>query len=212
MKTKWVIWDWNGTLLDDTDAALNAFNEQLARRRLPRITREFYRDNFAFPVKPFYALCGVDIEHEDWDELAREYHRSYALERKGLNIEAIAALTAVKDTGAHQAILSALRQDLLESALAEYGIADYFELVYGVDNLDGGSKLERARELMARIDSSNVVLIGDSIHDAEVAKELGIDCILVSTGGHSASRLRAVATTVDSLLAAQRNLCIEIEE
>lgn len=197
---KWVIWDWNGTLLDDTAAALNAFNAQLVKRGLPPITLEFYRANFAFPVKPFYALCGVDLAHEDWDGLAREYHRAYAAEPKALNADAIAALEAVKASGARQCILSALRQDLLDAALEEYGIRHYFDHVYGVDNLDGGSKLARARELMAEIGPpSAITLVGDAIHDAEVAKALGIRCILVATGGHSAERLRAVAPTMESL-------------
>ena len=208
---EWVVWDWNGTLLDDTVAALNAFNVQLLRRGLPPITFDFYRDHFAFPVKPFYALCGVDLAREDWDELAHEYHRSYAAEPKALNVEAVAALEAVRARGARQCVLSALRQDLLDAALTEHGIRPYFDYVYGVDNLDGGSKLERARELFAHLaaDASpygpaRITLIGDAIHDAEVAKALGVNCVLVATGGHSAARLRAVAPTADTLLQAIR--------
>lgn len=196
---KWVIWDWNGTLLDDTQAAFNAFNVQLVKRGLPPITLDFYRANFAFPVRPFYALCGIDLAHEDWDELAREYHRAYAAEPKALNGEAIAVLGAVKARGARQCILSALRQDLLDAALEEYGIRHYFDYAYGVDNLDGGSKLGRAKELMARIATTDATLIGDAIHDAEVAQALGIGCVLVATGGHSAERLRAVAPTMETL-------------
>lgn len=207
MKTKWVIWDWNGTLLDDTTAALKAFNVQLVRRDLPTISRAFYRDHFAFPVKPFYALCGVDLDREDWDALAREYHRSYAAEPKALNVDARAALEKVRASGARQAILSALRQDLLEEALEVYGIREYFDFVYGVDNLDGGSKLARAEALKEKIGTTDAVLIGDSIHDAEVAKALGFAAVLVATGGHSAARLRAAAPTVESLADAVACVC-----
>ena len=199
---KWIVWDWNGTLLDDTSAALNAFNAQLVTRGLPPISLAFYRDHFAFPVKPFYARCGIDLAHEDWDALAREYHRAYAAEPKALNAEAIAALEAVKARGVRQCILSALRQDLLEEALEAYGIRHYFDCVYGVDNLDGGSKLDRGRELLSELTTTDAVLIGDAVHDAEVARALGLGCVLVSTGGHSAERLAAVAPTADSLLAA----------
>lgn len=198
----WIVWDWNGTLLDDTTAALNAFNVQLEKRALKPISLDFYRDHFAFPVKPFYALCGVDLAHEDWDRIAAEYHEAYAREPKELNREAIAALERAKAKGYRQCVLSALRQDLLEAALARYQIRDYFEFVYGVDNLDGSSKLVRAKELLSVLSSDFTTLIGDALHDAEVAAELNLPCILVATGGHSAARLRAVAPTVNTLLEA----------
>lgn len=200
--SKYLIWDWNGTLLDDTTAALNALNVQLVKRALKPITMEYYRDHFAFPARNFYAECGIKLELEDWDRLAAEYHEAYAREPKALNGEAIAVLERAKALGWRQCVLSALRQDLLEKALEEYGIRHYFDYVYGVDNLDGSSKLERAKELMEVIaPQSDITMIGDAIHDAEVAAELGVRCILVATGGHSFSRLSAVAPTVKTLSA-----------
>lgn len=204
MSAKYVVWDWNGTLLDDTSAALNAFNRQLVKRSLKPITLDFYRDNFAFPVKPFYALCGIELEREDWDRLALEYHEAYAEETKGLNAETRAALEAIKARGIRQYVLSALRQDLLERAMEEYTLGGYFAGVRGVDNLDGSSKLERARELVRELGAKprEIVFIGDSLHDAEVAREVGARCILTATGGHSAARLKSAAPTVNTLLEA----------
>ena len=145
-----ILWDWNGTLLDDTQAALDTLNAMLARRKGRPIAMDYYRDHFAFPVKPFYKSIGVCLENEDWDALAVEYHDTYAAQPKRLNPEAVAALERVKSSGARQSIISALRQDLLDAALGEFGIRRFFDYAYGVDNLDGHSKLERARELVAR--------------------------------------------------------------
>lgn len=193
-----LVWDWNGTLLNDTEAALNAFNAQLEKRSLKPITIKFYRDNFAFPVKPFYAKCGIKLEREDWDKLAAEYHEAYAREEKALNSAARAALEAARALGFRQSVLSALRQDLLEEALAQYKIREYFDHVVGVDNLNGASKLNEARALMKKL-KGEVVFIGDSLHDAEVAREVGARALLVSTGGHSKARLQALAPTYSSL-------------
>lgn len=195
-----VLWDWNGTLLDDTDAALAAFNAQLAKRGIPPIGMEFYRSHFAFPVKPFYALCGIDADREDWDAIARDYHESYAAEPKALNREAIAALERVKAANARQCVISALRQDLLDDALERYGVRGYFDFAYGSGDLYGGSKLDRARQLVARLGGLDLIMIGDATHDKEVAEALGIRCVLCAQGGHSADRLRAVAPTGDTLL------------
>jgi len=72
-----IVWDWNGTLLDDTEACIDALNEMLAKRGLEPITLDFYRRHFAFPVRSFYERIGVKLANEDWDRLAREYHDAY---------------------------------------------------------------------------------------------------------------------------------------
>ena len=58
---KRLIWDWNGTLLDDVAAAVGALNRMLVKRGARPITIEHYRRRFGFPVRPFYAELGVDL-------------------------------------------------------------------------------------------------------------------------------------------------------
>ena len=202
-----IIWDWNGTLLDDTEAALKTLNIMIAERGGKPIDMRFYLDNFAFPVRPFYDTIGIIAKDEgEWDYIAHEYHEVYLRQQKGLNRGAIAALESAKAAGCGQSILSALRQDLLEEQTAEYGIAGYFEGVYGSNNLDGASKLDRARELVASLSRrpSAFVLIGDALHDKEVADAIGVPCILCAQGSHAAWRLREVAPTVETLADAVR--------
>jgi phosphoglycolate phosphatase len=205
---KHILWDWNGTLLDDTQAAFDTLNIMLRRRGASEITMDFYRDRFAFPVRPFYEAIGVKLEAEDWDALAVEYHDIYAAQPKKLNIETVAALSAVSAAGAWQSIISALRQDLLTAAVRdEYGLGGFFEYIYGVDNLDGASKLTRAKELvetLRRRGENDLTLIGDSLHDKEVADELGVKCVLCSQGSHAHWRLERVAPTSSTLLNAVR--------
>ena len=206
---KYILWDWNGTLLDDTQAALDTLNIMLARRGHagPPVTLEFFRDHFAFPCRPFYDMIGMHVEDAEWDALAKEYHDLYAEQPKALNRETIAALERVKQSGAKQSIISALRQDLLDEVTERMGVAPYMECIYGVDNLDGASKLDRALELMSRIapeigEQPDVVLIGDALHDKEVADALKVRCVLCGQGSHAAWRLRAAAPTGDTLLEA----------
>ena len=124
----------------------------------------------------------------------------------------IAALERVKASGARQSIISALRQDLLEEITAELGVAKYMDRICGVDNLDGFGKIDRAKELISALQTSQTsqtpqtsqtfVLIGDSLHDKEVADALGVRCVLCAQGSHAGWRLRAVAPTGDTLLEA----------
>jgi len=203
----YILWDWNGTLLDDTQAALDTLNVMLARRGAKPIGMDFYRDHFAFPVRPFYESIGMELMREDWDALAREYHAIYAARPMALNRETIAALEKVKAAGVRQSIISALRQGLLDKVTAAYGVAPYMECIYGTDNLDGSSKLDRALELMSAIapasgEKLDVILIGDALHDKEVADALGVRCVLCAQGSHAGWRLREVAPTGDTLLEA----------
>ncbi len=204
----YVLWDWNGTLLDDTQAALDTLNTMLERRGRKPIEMGFYRDRFAFPVRPFYEDIGVCLENEDWDALAREYHDVYAERPKRLNAETFAALQLVEESGAKQSIISALRQDLLEEITAELGVARFMERVCGVDNLDGKGKIPRAKELLTELKAlhgnADFTLIGDSLHDKEVADSLGIRCVLCAQGSHASWRLSRVAPTADTLLEAVR--------
>ena len=204
----YILWDWNGTLLDDTEAALATLNEMIAVRGGQPIGMEFYRDHFAFPVRPFYDKIGIVAHNEDeWNGIAHEYHEVYGRQPKKLNPLAVTALEMAKEAGCRQSIVSALRQDLLEADMARNGVTKYFERICGSDNLDGASKLERARDLLAELSVPrspfpvpHFVLIGDALHDKEVADALGIDCILCAQGSHAAWRLRAVAPTGDTLV------------
>ena len=226
----YILWDWNGTLLDDTEAALATLNEMITVRGGQPIGMEFYRDHFAFPVRPFYDKIGIVAHNEDeWNGIAHEYHEVYGRQPKKLNPLAVTALEMAKEAGCRQSIVSALRQDLLEADMARNGVTKYFERICGSDNLDGASKLERARDLLADLSVPrspfprhslrsawslpygsrpptrggyvpHFVLIGDALHDKEVADALGIDCILCAQGSHAAWRLRAVAPTGDTLV------------
>ena len=207
MSRPYILWDWNGTLLDDTQAALDTLNIMLARRGAKPIALDFFRDHFAFPCRPFYDMIGMHVEDDEWDALAKEYHDLYAEQPKQLNRETLAALERVKRSGAKQSIISALRQDLLDEVTARMGVAKYMECIYGVDNLDGASKLDRALELMSHLapqfgEQPDVVLIGDALHDKEVADALKVRCVLCGQGSHAAWRLRAAAPTGETLLEA----------
>ena len=195
---KRLIWDWNGTLLDDVPAAVNALNRMLVKRGASPISIAHYRSHFGFPVRPFYAELGVDLDRWNWDEICEDFHSYIAEEPQSIREDAVEALQLAKDCGFRQCVLSALRQDLLESSLEKNGLSGFFDLVCGVDNLDGASKLQRGRELAAVLDADmgNAVMIGDTLHDAEVAKALGIGCVLISCGHQAPERLAAAGVPV----------------
>ncbi len=198
-----IIWDWNGTLLDDTQAGVNAVNGMLAARGLPLIDVPYYRDVFGFPVKDFYRTIGFRLNEENWDEMAREFHTRFLADTTlRLHDCAVATLAFFQQAGASQSILSASEQGILDATLGAYGIAHFFAGVFGVDNLYGHSKRDIGRALLRRLalEPAATLLIGDSLHDHEVAHDLGTACLLVAQGHQSRERLlRSGAPVLDSL-------------
>lgn len=214
----YVIWDWNGTLLDDTSAALGAQNALLERRGLKTLTLEEYRETFSFPTLKFYEKQGIVLT----DDISKEFHDTYYSLPAKLNEEAVEAVSYLAEKGIGQSILSALRQDHLEKDVKRYfaaalgdrpsfGDSTHFDHIVGSDNLDGATKYERGQSLLKvlkaeGLNPNEIVMIGDAIHDKEVADSLGIKCVLVSVGGHAHHRLAAVAPTCSSLMASVRKI------
>ncbi|MGZ3745521.1 MAG: HAD family hydrolase [Pseudobdellovibrionaceae bacterium] len=98
----------------------------------------------------------------------------------------------LRGEGLTQSILSATDQVNLTSMVAHYELNPFFNFVYGIDNKFAGSKIDRGHELIkeSKIPESRTVIIGDTLHDLEVARALGIDAILISHGHQCSTRLR----------------------
>ena len=78
-----IIWDWNGTLLDDVSFCVEIINGLLSKRQLPEISREYYRGVFTFPVQKYYEKIGFDFSVEPWENVSTEFITRYeALRRR----------------------------------------------------------------------------------------------------------------------------------
>jgi len=193
MPIRHVIWDWNGTLLDDAQACVDAINVLLERRKLPTVTCEQYRDIFDFPVRNYYLKLGFNLEMEDWHSLTLEYHEVYAVTsaESKLRPGTIETLDRFRSDGISLSVLSACEMKLLLKMIGERDIFDYFVHLYGLSNLYADSKVSLGHAMFddTSLPRSESLLVGDTTHDAEVAAALGIPCLLMTGGHQSASKL-----------------------
>jgi len=201
-----LVWDWNGTLLDDSQACVTALNRMLQRRNMKEIDRQQYRDVFDFPVRNYYLRLGFDFEKKDWDENAREFHAYYcqACNVSNLRTGVVDILTQLREQGMPMSILSAAETSTLENMLSEYDILDFFRRVYGLEDPYAHTKVERGRALMEdlQLPPEGVLLVGDTTHDYEVAHAIGCRCILLAGGHQSEDRLRQCPCPVVTSLSA----------
>ena len=70
---KHIIWDWNGTLLNDGWLFVEVMNIVLKRRKMKPITLDSYREIFRFPVKDYYMKLGFDFEKESFESSGLEF-------------------------------------------------------------------------------------------------------------------------------------------
>ncbi len=194
------IWDFNGTLIDDVDPVVRSVNVQLAKRGLPLLTIERYREVFGFPVADYYRKIGLDPEVESMSELSTEFHDAYVpgLMDCPLHDGVVDVLERFKEQGVRQFVLSAMEEELLRLAVERLGIRGYFVGIYGLEHLKGDSKISRGRDLLEDFDiePSTALLIGDTDHDVEVAETLNLSAALVACGHQSEERLRSTGYRV----------------
>lgn len=184
-----IIWDLNGTLLDDVETSVLAISKVLTHKRLPAVDIPTYRSIFGFPISAYYARIGLETAAEQIAAIADEFHKNYdaLFDLCKLHTGVLETLKAVKAKGHRQSILSAAQQDWLMPQLTHFGIRSYFDHVYGLTDFLARSKLERGHQLIktSGIEPSATIMIGDTNHDIDVAKELGIDVVIYADGHQS---------------------------
>jgi len=195
-----IIWDWNGTLLNDVHLCVDTINEMLEIRNLPLLSIASYKDVFSFPVKDYYLKIGFDFEKEPFEIPALEFIERYneQVSECSLQQDSIRILDYFHSIGIRQFILSAMHQEVLDDCLKHYRIDHFFEHVSGLDNHFAASKATNGHRLIAELnlDVSELILIGDTIHDFEVASELGCQCVLIANGHQSRAVLESTGVAV----------------
>jgi len=199
-KYKHIIWDWNGTLINDIWLVVELMNKMLKKRNMPGIDLKKYREIFDFPVIDYYAKLGFNFSKESFEELTVEFISEYYTrfnECKLFN-EVEEVLKKIRDMGIPQSILSASKEDVLIEKIKYYGIDKYFNRIIGLENHYAESKVERGKKWIdeLNLNPQDVLLMGDTAHDYDVSKHIGCDCLLIANGHYSYERLAKLGVDV----------------
>ncbi len=188
MKYSCIIWDWNGTLADDVEASLLSVNDTLLRRNMSTITLEQYYSYIDTPIIRFYEHL-FDLEKVPMSVLSEEFHAGYRKYFQGLQVGAVELLSEIQARGIPQVILTSSNRELIEADTKSLGVRQYFDTLLGADDFHAASKVQRGIDWIRRQPHlpETMVMVGDSLHDFEVAQAMGTKCILFS-GGHQAEK------------------------
>jgi len=192
-KIKAVIFDWSGVLCDDFDAVYAGDMAVFDAFGLPKISTEEYRRTIELPWQDFYKKKGIT----DVEKISAVFRKAFA-ERGNVRPlpGALEALRELHGKGLKIAVLSAKSQDFLKQECAEFGFGGFIgTLETHFDKRKGVNGL--VEKLGAK--KSEVVFVGDMVHDVETARHGGIISVAVLNGHNSRERL----------LQAKPDYCIE---
>ncbi len=204
-----VVWDFNGTVLNDVRLGIDCVNVMLEKRGLPVIPDEdAYRHVFGFPIDEYYRRLGFDFEKEDYDTiLAPEWVALYMAGEGNcpVNDGVAETIAEIRARGIPQIMLSASKLQQLEGQLIRLGLKDSFDEILGLDNIHARSKVAQALAWKQRNPDARPLFVGDTEHDADVAQAIGADCVLF-LGGHQPEEIlsrcqRPLIRTIPELLA-----------
>jgi phosphoglycolate phosphatase-like HAD superfamily hydrolase len=192
--TTHIVWDWNGTLFDDFAICVEAASHACRRVAGIEVDAAGYRRHFTRPVRAFYErLLGRPISEEEWRRIAEDYHAHYgsAVTSAGLRAGALEALRQAHDQGITQSLLSMSEHDALLEMVGRHELERWMVLVQGSHRTQRTeSKRTALRKHLAeltrlrggQLSPESVLLVGDTLDDAEAAAEVGARCVLLADG------------------------------
>jgi len=207
---KVIIWDFNGTLIDDINAALASVNDMLTRRELPIISFEQYASYVDTPIIKFYEHIFDNLYSMDFGEIAVEFNEGYEkhLPDRAVMANAEEVLKYFNSKGKLQTVISATHIDKVNNRLTEFGLSDYFDKILAHNNLIAEDKTHLAVGYFEEkgISPSEAVVIGDCVADFKMAQTLGCDCILTTQGHQSRKEFAETNAVVIDSLAELKNI------
>ncbi len=201
-KIKHIIWDWNGTLFNDVELCKNIMNNILKRFDLPLLSLDKYRKVFTFPVEEYYKKAGLDFNVTSFEILGKDFMDEYEQRKYECDLYpgVTEGLNYFNNNNISQSILSAYHYKTLKEVVEYFGISDFFEKLSGLDNIYAGGKNSIGKKLIEDLPykKEEIILIGDTVHDKDVADELGIEVIIISNGHQDSARLNKLNVPVYS--------------
>ncbi|WOH80158.1 HAD hydrolase-like protein [Bradyrhizobium sp. BEA-2-5] len=198
-----LVFDWNGTLLDDSYALLQTTNAILTHFGHATIDMNTFREHCDVPLSLLYRRLGMSEDEvtaldRDGNALFHDIYEPLA-DNSDLREGARRVLELAHQEAASSIIVSNHIVDPLRSQLRRLGIDDYINDVLAFENrttqYKSMSKGERLRLYMQKnnLKPASTFIIGDMPVETDIARNLGLVSISITGGFVSESRLRAAS-------------------
>lgn len=197
---KLVAFDWNGTILADTYAVFAADNEIIKYLGLPPNTFYNFQKYFDVPVIKYFEALGADKKqlHAESEKIAKIFHDFYEPRAKHVRTRAHArtVLNWLQKQKISAAIFSNHVIESINEQLKRLKIQSYFQGVLA-NSINHSAYTERTKKTKLenyinrhKLSPQEVLIVGDTIEEIEIAKELGTMCVAITQGNCATDRLK----------------------
>ncbi len=193
-----VVFDLDGTVVDSTRALLEAHKTAWASFGLPCPPEETILDLIGLPLVHTMRTLAPD---QDPEALAEAYSRAYvAIAPHSERL--FDGMAELLSRPFRAAVATGKGQRGADRVVNQLGLGDRFEVVLGGDSVPRPKPkpdLLHAIMTATKTTKEDLVMIGDTTYDLEMAHSAGVKAIGVAWGHHSVKRLQAWAPVVDSV-------------
>ena len=196
-KFELLVFDWDGTLLDSAAAIVEAIGAACADLGLTRPTAEQARHVIGLGLRDALRLVAPDLPEARYPQMAERYRHHYLARDHELRLftgaaELVADLAAA---GFLLAVATGKSRFGLQRALQSSGLGAYFQASRCADECFSKPHPQMLLELMSELSvvPEKTLMIGDTTHDLQMARNAGVDCLAVAYGAHPAAALDALA-------------------
>lgn len=199
---KLVAFDWNGTIFSDASTCCEAVNEVLKFLKLKPVSLKTYREHFDVPVTRTYLGLGISQEQIDSKstEIVKTFHTNYEIRATKVRTRAYTRelLEWLSKNNIESIIFSNHIDEPIKRQLKRLKLEKYFSLVIANSelhtSLNGRNKQEKLKDYIQskKLLPNEVLIIGDTVEEIEIGKELGVTTVAITQGFCSTARLKAV--------------------
>jgi len=200
-----IVFDWDGTLMDSAAAIVASIQAAAIDLGLPPPTEDKARHVIGLGLREALSYALPELEAGRHRQMAERYGHHYRAQDQDLKLFD-GAESLVRDlaaAGYALAVASGKSRAGLNRALAASGLAGRFHATRCADECHSKPHPQMLEQLMEElgVPPSLTLMIGDTTHDLEMARNAGTSALGVSYGAHSREALESMAALrcVDSV-------------
>lgn len=182
-----LIFDLDGCLLDTSDGIRESVVYTLNEFGIDIENKTDIIDRFIGPPiqNSLKSYCGFsESQAQEGANIFRNYYKEKALLKASVYHGILSVLQKLRSMKIKMAVATYKREDYAKTLLEYSGLSPYFDAIHGADNYNRLTKRDIIELCMAAIhtERSKIVMIGDTVHDYNGAKEADVKFIGVSWG------------------------------
>lgn len=185
-----IIFDWSGVVRDTVTNQVWIVNRIFKKYGVEEISTEEFRENWTQPPALFYQkYLPLGYNEEVRSKLFQELQFDKDCPKSTSFPEVVKLIHKCKEEGYFLAVVSSDFPETLLPEVKEYGLENIFSEII----TDANDKLESVKMIIKKynLNLQDTFFIGDSNHEIDVSKKVGIKSVAVTWGLTCEEKLRA---------------------